>query len=210
MFITFEGIEGSGKTTQINLLYEYLKNKGYDVIKTREPGGTDIGEFLREFLLNKEKGISHRAELLLIMAMRAQHVEDVIVPAIKDKKIVLCDRFFDATYAYQGYGRGIDLKAIEFINNFVTGGITPDLTVLIDFDVTHGLNRSMIRSYRTGYTDRFEREDVYFHKRIRDAYLRLAKEHKGRFLVVDGSKSIEEIHKIIKDRVDKLIDRRGF
>jgi len=207
MFITFEGIEGSGKTTQINLLYEYLKSKGYDVIKTREPGGTEIGEFLRNLLLNKDIYIAPKTELLLIMAIRAQHMEDVIIPATKDKKIVLCDRFSDATYAYQGYGRGIDIKTIEFINNFVTEGIKPDLTILIDCDVIDGLTRRM---NNTGHVDRFEKEDFSFHKKIRDAYLKLSEEHKERFLVLDGSESVEKIHEIIKDRVNNLINARGL
>lgn len=207
MFITFEGIEGSGKTTQINLLFEYLKNKGYDVIKTREPGGTRIGELLRELLLNKEREINPKTELLLIMAIRAQHVEDVIKPAMREKKIILCDRFFDATYAYQGHGRGIDINVIEFINRFATGGVTPDLTILIDCDVNDGLNRRLNDS---GHMDRFEKEAISFHKKIRDAYLKLAREQEERFLVVDGSESVEKIHEIIKDRVDRFIESGSF
>lgn len=207
MFITFEGIEGSGKTTQLNLLYEYIKKRGYNVVRTREPGGTKIGELLREILLNKEREINPKTELLLIMAIRAQHVEEVIIPAIREKKIVLCDRFSDATYAYQGYGREIDMDTIEFINAFATCGLTPDLTVLIDCDVSKGLTR---RLNETGHMDRFETEDISFHKRIRDAYLKLSKKHKERFLVVNGNESIEKIHEIIKDKVDKLIDSRNF
>ncbi|MCX7965184.1 MAG: dTMP kinase [Syntrophorhabdaceae bacterium] len=207
MFITFEGIEGSGKSTQINLLYEYLKGRGYDVIKTREPGGTKTGEFLRDFLLNNEGDINPKTELLLIMAMRAQHVEEVIIPALKDKKIVLCDRFTDATIAYQGYGRGINLSIIELINNFAAEGITPDLTILIDFDVKDGLDRRM---NDTGYMDRFEKEGILFHKRVRDAYLKLSRENKERFLVVDGSEPVEKIHEIIKDRVVSLIGSGSF
>lgn len=203
MFITFEGTEGCGKTTQINLLYEYLLAKGYKVIKTREPGGTPLGESIRKMLIQKAKAINPLAELLLMMAMRAQHVEDVIVPAITEKKIVLCDRFSDATYAYQGYGRGIDTNIIDYINRLATKGITPDLTILIDIDIEGGLRR---KSEDKGQMDRFEVEDISFHQRIRYGYHRLSTENRDRFFVVDGSGDILRVHEIIRERIERHLE----
>lgn len=203
MFITFEGTEGCGKTTQINLLYEYLLAKGYKVIKTREPGGTPLGESVREMLIQKAKAINPLAELFLMMAMRAQHVEDVIVPAITEKKIVLCDRFSDATYAYQGYGRGIDTNIIDYINRLATKGVTPDLTILIDIDIESGLRR---KSEDKGQMDRFEDEDISFHQRIRYGYHRLSTENRDRFFVVDGSGDILRVHEIIRERIERHLE----
>lgn len=203
MFITFEGTEGCGKTTQINLLYEYLLAKGYKVIKTREPGGTPLGESIRKMLIQKAKAINPLAELFLMMAMRAQHVEDVIVPAITEKKIVLCDRFSDATYAYQGYGRGIDTNIIDYINRLATKGIMPDLTILIDIDIEGGLRR---KSEDKGQMDRFEVEDISFHQRIRYGYHRLSTENRDRFFVVDGSGDILRVHEIIRERIERHLE----
>jgi len=203
MFITFEGIEGSGKSTQIDLLYSYLVEKGYDVLKTREPGGTPLGESVREILIKKGRDINPLSEMLLMMAMRSQHVEDVIIPALRQKKIVLCDRFYDATYAYQGYGRGIDRDIIDYINRLATKGIIPDLTILIDFDVEEGLRRKIEDK---GQMDRFEGEDISFHKRIRQAYKRISEEESNRFFVVDGSWDMQRIHEAIKERVEQHIE----
>lgn len=207
MFITFEGTEGSGKTTQIDLLYRYLVERGYEVIKTREPGGTPLGESIREILTKKGKEINPLAETLLMMAMRAQHVEDVIIPALRQKKIVLCDRFYDATYAYQGYGRGVDEDTIDYINRLVTKGVTPDLTILIDCDVENGLRRKIEDK---GHMDRFEEEDISFHKRIREAYKRLSDKDAKRFFVVDGSGKIDKIHEVIRERVERYIELHGI
>ncbi|HOV89867.1 MAG TPA: dTMP kinase [Syntrophorhabdaceae bacterium] len=207
MLITFEGTEGCGKTTQINLLYEYLLSEGYGVVKTREPGGTPVGESIREILTHKVKEINSLTELFLMMAMRAQHIEDVIAPALKDNKIVLCDRFFDATYAYQGFGRGIDIHIIDYINRLATKGIVPDLTVFIDIDVEEGLRR---KSEEKGQMDRFEDEDLSFHKRIKDGYWMLSRENSSRFFIVDGSKDIQIIHSIIRKRVEKQIELHRF
>jgi len=207
MLITFEGTEGCGKTTQINLLYEYLLSEGYGVVKTREPGGTPVGESIREILTHKVKEINSLTELFLMMAMRAQHIEDVIAPALKDNKIVLCDRFFDATYAYQGFGRGIDIHIIDYINRLATKGIVPDLTVFIDIDVEEGLRR---KSEEKGQMDRFEDEDLSFHKRIKEGYWMLSRENSSRFFIVDGSKDIQIIHSIIRKRVEKQIELHRF
>lgn len=207
MLITFEGIEGCGKSTQVDLLFDYLVGKGTRVIKTREPGGTAYGEALRDVALRKNFEVSPLSELLTIMAIRAQHVEEIIAPALQDHAIVLCDRFVDASYAYQGYGRGIDLGIIETLNRLVTKGVRPILTVLIDCTPRLGLKRKAknARSF-----DRFEEEDISFHRTIRDAYLKLAKADKKRFFVVDGSDTIEEVHRVIREKVESLLVTYGI
>jgi len=207
MLITFEGIEGSGKSTQVKLLFEYLTGKGLDVVQTREPGGTSLGEGLRDTLLKRDLNILPLPELLLIMAMRAQLVEEFIKPALQEGKIVLCDRFADASYAYQGYGRGIDLGIIENLNRLVTTGIRPNLTVLIDCSVKEGFRRKMNNGFSI---DRFEKENTDFHKKIKRAYLKLSKEDAKRFFVVDGQGSIEDIHLKIRQRVDNLLNNYGI
>jgi dTMP kinase len=160
MLITFEGIEGCGKTTQIEILGDYLTGQGHSVVKTREPGGTGFGEALRELLLKKGMNVGPLCELLVFMAMRAQHVDEVILPAIEDGKIVLCDRFTDATYAYQGSGRKIDTGIIDTLNNMVTKGIRPNLTILLDIAVEKGLRRRAASSDM----DRIEGEKISFHQ----------------------------------------------
>jgi dTMP kinase len=207
MLITFEGIEGCGKSTQVALLFNYLANKGYKIIKTREPGGTVYGEALRDVALRKNFEVSPLSELLTIMAIRAQHVEEIIMPALQDRAIVLCDRFVDASYAYQGYGRGIDLGIIETLNRLVTKGIRPNLTVLIDCAAGLGLKR---KAKNDRSLDRFEKENLSFHRKIRNAYLKLADEDKKRFFVVDGKARVEEVHKIIKEKVESLLINYGI
>jgi dTMP kinase len=207
MLITFEGIEGSGKSTQAALLHEYLQNKGYTVIKTREPGGTAFGEELRKVFLQPGTKVFPLSELLVFMAMRAQHVEELIMPALQDKKIVLCDRFVDASYAYQGYGRGIDLGIIETLNRLVTKAIRPNLTILLNCSVSIGLKR---KSGPGASMDRFEKEALSFHRKIQKAYLKLAKEDPKRFFVVDGKGSMDEAHRIIREKVEKLLETHGF
>jgi dTMP kinase len=207
MLITFEGIEGSGKTTQIELLAPYLEAKGYDVVVTREPGGTPFGEALRRVTLDKDLKIHSLPEVLVFMAVRAQHVEEIIMPALRDGKAVLCDRFSDATRAYQGYGRGVDLGIIESLNRLVTKGITPNLTFLLNCPAGRGLKRKVAS---TASRDRIEREALDFHRRVRKAYLDFAKEDPKRFFVIDGTKGIEEIHAIIRDRVERLFQGHGI
>lgn len=207
MFITFEGIEGSGKSTQVDLLFDYLTRRGYKVVRTREPGGTAFGEALREVTLQKNIFVSPLPELLTIMAIRAQHVEELIMPALEDHAIVLCDRFADASYAYQGYGRGIDLGIIENLNRLVTKGIRPNLTVLIDCTAGVGLNR---KARHDRSLDRFEKEDLSFHRKIRKAYLRLAAEDPRRFFVVDGKAKIDDIHRVIKDKIMSFLTSHGM
>lgn len=207
MLITFEGIEGCGKSTQVDLLFEYLAKKRYNVIKTREPGGTAFGEALREVALKKNMEVFPLSELLTIMAIRAQHVEELIMPALQDRRIILCDRFVDATYAYQGYGRGIDLGIIETLNRLVTKGIRPNLTVLIDCAAGLGLKR---KTKNDRSLDRFEKENLVFHRKIRGAYLKLAEDDQKRFFVVDGKTKVEELHRIIRGKVESLLASYGI
>ncbi len=206
VLITFEGIEGCGKTTQIELLYAYLKKKGYMVTKTREPGGTTFGESLRDAFLHAGTKIDPLAELLVFMAMRAQHVEELILPALKKGAIVLCDRFADASHAYQGYGRGIAHNTIETLNQLVTKGVNPDLTIFLDCPVEKGL----MRKAQSALMDRFEKEKLSFHKKVKKAYEKLVKENPGRFFVVDGTLDIDMVHKIIRKKVGALLKRHGI
>lgn len=206
MFITFEGIEGCGKSTQVGLLYDYLTDKGHDVVKTREPGGTPLGEALRRVSLENSLTVSPLSELLLFMAIRAQHMEQLIMPALQKRKVVLCDRFVDATYAYQGYGRGIDLGIIETLNRLVTKGIRPHLTILLDCTAGVGLKRKA----QDKALDRFEKEALSFHRKIRNAYIKLAKEDPKRFFVVDGKADIMEAQTMIRQKVEPLLKSHGF
>ncbi len=206
MLITFEGIEGSGKSTQIELLHDYLKGKGHEVIRTREPGGTALGEALRKVLLQKDLNVLPLSEVLVFMAVRAQHIEEVIMPALAAGKIVLCDRFTDASYAYQGYGRGVDLGIIGTFNRLVTKGVTPNLTILLDCDVTMGLDRKQINNPQS---DRFEEEEVSFHEEIRKGYLKLAEEDAKRFFVINAKTGIDAIQKTIRSRVAQLLENHG-
>jgi dTMP kinase len=206
MLITFEGIEGCGKTTQIALLHAYLEKKGFNVIKTREPGGTTFGETLRKVFLHENMEVYPLSELLVFMAMRAQHVEELIQPALKEGKVVLCDRFVDASYAYQGYGRGIDLGIIETLNRLVTKGVRPNLTVLLDCAVDAGLRRKA----ESADMDRFEKEEVAFHKKIKKAYEKMSKADPKRFFVIDSSLDIDTIHKTIRKKVAALLKNYGI
>jgi dTMP kinase len=206
MFITFEGTEGCGKSTQIELLANRLRLNGYTVIKTREPGGTVVGEALRKLILQKDMKVFPMTELLVFMAARAQHMEEVIIPALSEGKIVLCDRFADATYAYQGHGRGMDLTVINTLNNLTTKGTNPDLTILIDCDVTIGLKRKIIENPES---DRFEKEAVAFHESIRSGYHKLVDQDPNRFCVVDGTLDIEDLKQLIEAKVISLLENHG-
>ncbi len=205
MFITFEGIEGSGKSTQIVLLANYLAAHAKAVTLTREPGGTDIGDQVRKILLDPaNKALDPKAELLLYAAARAQHLEELIRPELEDGKVVLCDRFSDATIAYQGYGRGLDVEMIRVLDKIVTAGLRPDLTVLLDIDAAAGLARARGRNSSRGLDAeaRFENEDLAFHRRVREGYLALAKQEPGRFRIVDASPAPEMIQNGIRKIVD--------
>jgi len=206
LFISFEGIEGTGKTIQSKLLYEHFKKTGYTVILTEEPGGTKIGLKIREVLLSVEnKEITPVTELLLYNASRAQHIKEVILPALNKGGIVITDRFSDSTVAYQGYGRGIDLKLIDSLERMVTEGLKPDITLLIDLDAETGL----LRNKGINKTDRLELEDLKFHKKVRDGYLQIAAREPERIKLIDGSGSIEEIQRKIIDLVTYCIKSRG-
>lgn len=204
VFITFEGIEGSGKSTQLEFLARELESKGLEVLKTQEPGGTKIGAMIRKILLDpKNKEIGPMTELMLYGASRAQHLKEVILPAIKDGKIVLCDRFSDATVAYQGYGRGLSLDVIRKLDSILTEGIKPSLTILLDLDPEKGLLRAKKRIEKNNSLKegRIEQEGFSFHKRVREGYLKLAEGEPDRIKVVGADFPIEEIHKKVIDIV---------
>jgi dTMP kinase len=207
MLITFEGVDGSGKTTQVNLLSDYLVGKGYKTVKTREPGGTAFGESLRKSILQPDIHVFPLSELLVLMAMRAQHVEEVISPALQDGKIIICDRFTDATHAYQGHGRGMDQGIILTLNRLVTKGIRPNLTILLDCKVEEGFRRKVERDFSM---DRFEKEALSFHNKVKEAYVKLSKEEPDRFFVINGNAEVEEVQKRIRDKVEKLLKTYGI
>lgn len=190
LFITFEGIEGSGKSTMIGLLAEHLRKQGLDPVVTREPGGSSLGKKLRAMLLDSRcDNIAARAELMLFLADRAQHIAEIIKPALESGRPILCDRFIDSTVAYQGYGRGMDLEKLKQMNEIATNGLLPDLTLLFDLPVEHGLIRAAERNKYAGIAiseGRFEAECHDFHQRIRDGYLALAKAAPERIRVIDA------------------------
>lgn len=188
LFITFEGADGCGKTTQINLLADYLTSKGYSVIVTREPGAKGLGEKLREILLNYDGEVSDKCESFLFLADRAQHVDVMIKPAIENGQIVLCDRYTDSTAAYQGYGRMQDLSRINMLNDIATNSLKPDLTFVFDIDVETSQKRVGAEK------DRMESAGIEFHNRVRNGYLELARKEPGRIKIIDASKTIEDIH----------------
>ena len=181
LFITFEGADGCGKTTQLNLLAEYLKNRGREVILTREPGGKGLGEKVREILLNYDGEVSDRCESFLFLADRAQNIDIIVNPAVNDGKIVLCDRHIDSTVAYQGFGRGLDIERIKMLNTIATNGRKPDLTIVFDIDVENSMKRV------GNQKDRMESAGIEFHNRVRNGYLQIAKEEPERIKVVDAS-----------------------
>lgn len=216
-FITFEGIEGCGKTTQIRLLASALTEAGNRVTLTREPGGCPIADKIRAILLDADNSaMTPSAELLLYAAARAQHVSEVITPALERGDIVLCDRFTDATLAYQGYGRGLDRKTVLLLNGLATAGRRPDLTILLDCPVETGLKRALDRIAAASRADsgsereeRFELESRQFHQRVRDGYLALAAEAPHRFLIVNADGSREEIAAAIAAAVTTRVVQGG-
>ena len=200
MFITFEGIEGCGKTTQIKRLEKRLNNYGIVFIVTREPGGTRIGKGIREILLDsRNRNISPLTELILYAADRAQHVEEIIKPALDQGKWVICDRFFDATIAYQGSARGQDMELIRLLNKKVTHGIRPDITFLLDCPEKMGLERALKRNKMLSQEgqDRFEREKLDFHREVRRGYLELARDNDRRFFIIDASRTEDDVEREI-------------
>ena len=198
LFITFEGCDGCGKTTQIELLNKYLSDKGYKTLLTREPGAKGLGEKLREILLNYDGDVSPTCESFLFLADRAQHVDCIIKPALEDGKIILCDRHTDSTVAYQGYGRGLNLDRIHQLNTIATSGLKPDLTIVLDVDVETSMKRVGKEK------DRMESAGIEFFKRVRQGFLEIAKNEPQRVKVINSSDTIENIHKQIVELVKKL------
>ncbi len=202
-FITVEGIEGAGKTTCMQVVTEVIEHQGINAIHTREPGGTDLGEDLRSLLLgHKHTGMSDDAELLMMFAARAEHIAQKIQPALDDGKWVLCDRFTDATYAYQGYGRGIPLEKIAGLENWVQGKLRPDLTLLMDLPVEVGMERAGKRSA----PDRFESEAWDFFERIRQGYLSIAAEQPSRVKVIDASQDLPDVQAQVKTAIEDFVN----
>lgn len=208
LFITFEGPEGSGKTTQLELLKAYLEKKGYSVLATREPGGTSIGDQIRAILLDpRNTEMLPASEALLFSAARAQIVQQVIRPHLTRGGIVLCDRYADSTLAYQGYGHGLDLEMLHTITALATGGLKPDLTVYLDIDVEEGLQRKLA-AHTAGKTEwnRLDQQEIAFHRRVRDGYLQMAAREPDRWLVIDATQPPEIIQALIRARVEAKLD----
>lgn len=206
-FITFEGGEGSGKTTQSELLYNNLKQKGLNVTRTREPGGTILAESIREILLKGEKDkMSSLTELYLFAAARRDHIDNVIAPSLKNNEIVICDRFIDSTTAYQGYAGNIDLNLINSINNFTIGSIIPNITYIFDIDPNIGLKRSI---NTTSEEIRFEEKDIGYHKKIRSGFLEIAKNNFDRCIVVDAEQELKKIEEFLLNLTIKKYEDNG-
>ena len=199
LVITFEGAEGCGKTTQLNLLKEYLEQKGYDVVLTREPGAKGLGVKIREILLNYNGEVSNRCESFLFLADRAQNIDVIVNPAIEEGKIVLCDRHTDSSVAYQGYGRGLDIEQIKTLNNLATGGKTPDLTLVFDVDIETSMKRV------GNEKDRMESAGTEFFNRVRNGYLEIAKQEPGRIKVIDSTKSIEDVQTQVLNVIEQIL-----
>lgn len=200
VFITFEGVEGAGKTTNIEYIAEKVIASGHEILLTREPGGTELGEAIRELLISKEfPEMHHNTELLLMFAARAEHLQRKIIPALEKGKWVLCDRFTDATYAYQGAGRDIDKNSIQVLENLVQGSLRPDYTFLFDIDANIGLARAKSR----GETDRFEQQHIDFFNRVRSAYLKMAEENQNRYRIVNAQHDLQTV----QTQIDQLLSQ---
>ena len=201
-FITLEGIEGSGKTTQLQFIVDYIKDNGNEVLSTREPGGTLVGEKIREILLNSElPAMNSDTELMLMFAARIEHIKQVIEPALNKGVWVVCDRFYDATYAYQGYGRDISLERIDELKTISVGALVPDKTFLLDVS----LDVSMQRVEQRGNKDRFENEKMDFYKKVREGYLSIANTNSDRVCLIDANQHISDVHKEIQRHLERLL-----
>jgi dTMP kinase len=199
LFITLEGPEGGGKTSQALQLVEHLQEQGCDVLHSREPGGTFIGEQIRHVLFSLDNTLMHpRTEFLLFSAARAQHVNEVILPQLEKGRVVVCDRFYDASLAYQGYGHDLDLETLKSITTFATGGLIPDLTLLLDLPVDEGLNRRE----QNGNWNRLDAYDLEFHHRVREGYLAMAASEPERWVIIDAQRSFTKVRKEIRREVD--------
>jgi len=210
MFITFEGIEGTGKSTQIHNVKEYFESRGKEVFLTLEPGGSRVGQELRKMLLHVEnKDLTPITELFLYLADRAQHIAQVIRPKLEAGQVVLCDRFADSTIVYQGFGRGLDIETLKQLNEVAVDGLWPDLTVVLDIDPETGLKRATQRNIKDGKAEaegRFEAEHISFHKRIREGYLTWAANNRDRIKVADASSTPDDVF----ERIKAIIDARFF
>jgi dTMP kinase len=208
LFITLEGVEGSGKTTQAALLADALRARGLRASVTREPGGTSVGEAIRTIFLDAAVTLAPTAELLLVLADRAQHVREKLRPAVRSGEIVISDRYCDSTLAYQGFGRGFDLKLLRDLNQLASDALKPDLTFVLDCPVELGLARTRARHTEPGAPDRFEGEQIEFHRRVREGFLAVAREEPGRVRVLDSTRGMNEIGAEILDAALKLAVRR--
>lgn len=211
LFITFEGPDGSGKSTQINLVVDYLTRQGYEVLCTREPGGTAIGDQIRQVVHDiGNTEMSARAEILLYSASRAQLVEQVILPHLAKGGVVLCDRYADSTYAYQGYGRQLDFETLRLITHFATQGLKPNLTIYLDLEVTEGLRRKTAANMTgEGEWNRMDQLELAFHQRVRAGYLEMAQAEPERWLIVDASAPVAQINQIICQRLEQVLGVRS-
>lgn len=202
MFITFEGADGCGKSTQLNLLKDYLTNKGFNIIVTREPGAKGLGEEIRKLLLHYDGYISPKCEAFMFLADRAQHIDTIIKPAVEKGEIVLCDRHTDSTIAYQGYGRGEDISKLEYLNNLATSNFTPDLTLVYDVDIETAIQR------RGDDRDRMEQAGKDFQIKVQNGYRSLAKLYPDRIKIIDAKYSIEDVFEQTKQIVEQLLKKR--
>lgn len=208
-FITFEGIDGCGKSTQMRMLASELRLRGQEVVTTREPGGTSLGSRLREALLDAQEQVDPLAELLVFAADRAQHVRALVRPALESGRIVLSDRYADATVAYQGAGRGFTSELIAQVVELATGGLKPDLTLVFDLEVDESRRRAHRRLQKGHAHDRLDLEDVAFHSRVRDAYLKIAANEPERVRIIDANGSVEDTHAAVVSLVIPFLEGRG-
>jgi dTMP kinase len=209
-FITFEGIDGSGKSTQLRMLASLLRLRGLEVVATREPGGTSLGKRLRAAVLDAQEQVDPLAELLLYAADRAQHVRTLLRPALETSHIVLSDRYADATVAYQGAGRGFPPELIAEVVELATGGLKPDLTLIFDLSVAECTARTRRRADNESTGDRLDSEDAAFHTRVRNAYMQIAAAEPERVRLVNASGSINETHALVQEIVNQFLERRGI
>ncbi len=203
LFITFEGVEGSGKTTQAKALAEWFEQNGFSCVLVRDPGTTITGEKIREILLNPANSIHPKCEVLLFLAARSQLVYEKILPALREKKIVISDRFADSTYAYQVFARNLPERLIAIFNRFASAGLKPDLTFLVDIDIPMGQARGKC-------VDRMEKESSAYHNDVRQGYLKLARRARKRIKILDGKKSVDELRKEVIEYVKNLLVRKGY
>ena len=211
MFITLEGIEGSGKTTQIGRLVEFLENRGIECVTTRQPGGTRIGENIRSILLDPaNSALAPMTELLLYMADRSQHIYELIGPCLQAGKTVICDRYFDATMVYQGFARGLNIELIQQLHQILFDDLKPDVTLLLDLAPQVGLQRAwqqLNNGQRSGLESRFEAETVAFHEKVRAGYLELARLEPGRFRIVDAAQSQDQVFAAMRKIVSSILEQ---